>query len=99
MLASSLQYVAVTVLASKAGAPVNPTGDPVQLAFTTAGADPQTGDFHAATWQGATSPYVAQILVGPGGTVTLTAGLYAVWVKVTDSPEIPILYAGSISVT
>ena len=46
-----------------------------------------------------TSPatYEACCLVGPGGTVTLTAGvIYAIHVKVTASPEIPVIPAGRV---
>ena len=40
------------------------------------------------------------VLVGPGGTWPLTAGSYAIWVKVTAAGESPVLdNAGSIIIT
>lgn len=89
----SRQYVKVPVAAKLAGAVVNPTADVVTMAFPVHGSDPAT--WLAATWEtDATSTpatYLARCNVGPGGTVTLAAGTYDVWVKVTDSPEIPAL--------
>jgi hypothetical protein len=99
--AASLQYVRVPVAAKVAGAVVDPTADVVTMAFM-AGGTPTTGDLKTASWETdpTTSPptYSARCLVGPGGAVTLTAGLWSVWVKITDSPEIPLLHAGSLRV-
>ena len=33
--------------------------------------------------------------MGPGGEVTLAAGIWRIWVRVTDNPEVPVLRAGS----
>lgn len=97
-LATSLQYVNAIVTA----ADVNPTGDSVYMAFTNQGARPQSGDWKAASWNTAANVgvnnYLARCLVGPGGTVTLTTGQYAIWVKVTDNPEVPELPAGQLSI-
>jgi len=88
--ALSLKYVRCPVTATVNGQPLNPTGDVVQLAFMAPGALPASGDWKTATWETADSTHWAIILVGPGGTVpTLTPGAWTVWVKVTDSPEIP----------
>lgn len=99
--ALSLQYVQAQVSATAAGSPINPTGDVVQFAFPLDGAQPST--WYTGSWDG-TSPrsngmYVAHCLVGPGGTVTLTAGSYNVWVKVTDSPEVPVIDVGLLQIT
>lgn len=97
----SLEYVRVRVSATVAGSPVNPTGDPVQMAFITPGAVPGPGDWNTAGWDTAPTGgvYTAQCLIGPGGTITLPAGVYAVWVKITDNPEIPVRQAGAIRLT
>jgi hypothetical protein len=99
---ASLEYVRVPVRATSSGAAVNPTGDTVHMAFVDGSAAPVSGDWKTASWDtDAVSPpavYRAQCLVGPGGTVTLAAGTYAVWVKVTDSPEIAVKRAGHIRV-
>lgn len=97
-LATSLMYVnaIVTCLGG------NPTTDPVAMAFTTPGVDPQAGDWRTATWNTTvtlgTNQYMAQCLVGPGGTVTLPVGSYQYWVKVTDNPEIPELPVGMLTI-
>jgi len=94
----SLQYVTAQITV-QAG---NPTADTVQFAFTTAGADPQPSDWKTGSWATVTGlptgVYVAQCLVGPSGAVQLTAGTYQVWVKITDSPEIPVLQAGTLQI-
>ena len=100
--ALSLEYVRVPVAAKQAGAVVNPTADTVTMAFSAAGVDPVAGDYKTASWEtdATTTPstYYARCLVGPAGTVTLAAGTYEVWVKVTDSPEIPVKRSGTLIV-
>lgn len=97
-LASSLQYVPLVVTCLGG----NPTTDPVAMAFTAPGVDPQPADWKTASWNTTATlganQYLAQCLVGPGGTVTLTNGTYQMWVKVTDNPEIPQLPAGMLSI-
>lgn len=100
--ALSLEYVRVRVSATNAGAAVDPTGDTVVMAFTAEGVAPVSGDWKTASWETdattTTDSYYARCLVGPSGTVTLTAGAYDVWVKVTDSPETPVMRAGNVEV-
>lgn len=82
----TLEYVRVTV--SEGG--VDITGDDVQLAFVVEGTAPVELDWEDADWEVGGPPYVASILVGPGGVLELTEGKYEVWVRVTDNPEIPV---------
>lgn len=100
--AASREYVRVPMASERAGAPYDPTGDTVQMAFLTSAGPPTSGDWKTAGWDtdATTYPptYYAQCLVGPGGTVTLTAGFYTVWVKVTDSPEAPVKRAGQMKI-
>lgn len=95
-------YVQVPVSAKEAGLPIDPTGDAVTMAFTR-GADPESGDWKTASWDTdpTTTPdtYLAQCLVGPSGAVTLGRGLWDVWVKVIDSPEVVIVPAGQLEVS
>jgi hypothetical protein len=97
----SLQYVPFQVLPSAFGPIVNPTSDPVQFAFTLGGADPAV--WYAGSWAGTTAllngAYTALCLVGPGGTVALPRGTYSTWIKITDSPEIPVIGAGQLQIT
>lgn len=100
----STEYVIVPVQATKAGAPYDPTSDVVQFAFApTPNYSPQTSDWQTGSWDTASSsilyPYNAKCLVGPNGTVTLTQGTYVVYVKITDSPETPVIAAGQLSIT
>lgn len=102
--ALSLEFVAAAVTATSAGVPVNPTGDTVAFAFTTPPARPVSGDWKTGAWD-STQPrtpgnaYIAHCLVGPGGTVTLPAGRYTMWVRITDNPEIPVIPFGLLNIT
>jgi hypothetical protein len=99
---ASTEYVRVPIAARSAGADVDPTGDTVVMAFLTGVGPPVSGDWKTASWDtdSTTTPptYRAQCLVGPAGAVTLTAAVYSVWVKVTDSPEVPVKRAGQIKI-
>lgn len=101
--ASSTEYVRVPVYAKASGSTYDPTGDTVQMAFMSSTSAPGVSDLKTASWETDTTSdpdtYFARCLVGSGGTVTLTAGtVYHVWVKITDSPEIPLKRAGLIRV-
>lgn len=95
----SLQYVGVPVKATSiSGTAVNPTADPVFMAFMPQATQvPQNADWKSAVWATRSNnilePYAAECLVGPGGTVQLGIGTYVIYVKVTDNPEIPVLQA------
>jgi hypothetical protein len=95
---TSLEEVPVSVTAPPG---VNPTSDTVQMAFLAVPppTQPSSGAYVAATWQSLSTPYIALCLVGPGGTTTLTAGQWYVWVKITASPEVPVKYAGILEVS
>lgn len=96
-LATARKYVNAVVTALDA----DPTTLPVTMAFTTGG-DPQDSDWQPATWNtGAPlgpNQYMAQCLVGPGGTITLAKGSYRYWVKVVSTPEIPEEPAGFLTI-
>lgn len=102
MSALSLEYVRVRVQATENGTPEDPSGDLVVMAFPVSGVAPVSGDWKSAGWEtdATTTPdtYYARCLVGPSGTVTLSAGTFDVWVKVTDNPEVPALKAGLLEV-
>lgn len=89
----STQYVQTLVAVTSADA-YDPTGDAVQFAFTNASAFPsvQPSAWTAGEW--VTFPgdqYWAQILLGPTGAVTLTNGTWQAWLKISASPETPVL--------
>lgn len=99
----SLEYVLVPVSLKESGLLIDPTSDTVSLAFTAEGVAPVTGDWQTGTWEtdATTTPdtYSARCLVGPNGDVTLAVGVYDVWVRVTDSPEVPVRKAGNLRIT
>lgn len=96
------RYVRAPVEIKVDGVPVNVTVDVVQFAFMSnpPSAKPGVSDWHGASWDTvAPAEYVAQCLVGPGaGGVVLSAGVYDVWVKVVDNPEIPTQNTGLLSI-
>jgi hypothetical protein len=92
----SKEYVRVPVSAKEAGVTVNPTSDEVAFAFVQSG-EPST--WYAGQWETDGTTYYARIAVGPGGSVTLVDGTYDTWVKVTDSPEIPVRKVGQVRIT
>lgn len=98
----SLQYIKVPVTAVVNGASTNPTADTVVMAFVAPSVNPAPADWQIASWETATAPtttYYARCLIGPGGTIALPAAHYYVWVKITDSPEVPAIVAGTLTVT
>lgn len=96
------RYVRAPVSIVVDGVPVNVTGDAVQFAFMAnpPSAKPGVSDWHNGVWDTvAPVTYVAQCLVGPGaGGIVLASGVYDVWVKVVDNPEIPTQNTGLLSI-
>ena len=93
--AASLQFVSVPVAQNLGGS--NPTGLTVAMAFPKPGTEPTT--FYTASWETSGGTYYAQCLIGPGGTAQLAQGYYDVYVKVTSSPETPVIYSGLLEIT
>jgi hypothetical protein len=88
--ASSVEYVKTTVTASE-----DPTSQPPEFAFTTTEAPTV---WIEGEWVDDTT-YDARLLVGPGTTAVLTAGLWFCWLKITDSPEVPVRRFDMLRVT
>lgn len=86
----SLEYLTVDVTADVVVTDVD-------LAIAPLSARPSS--WTAASLSGAT----ASVLVGPGGTVELEPGYYPytynVWVRVNDTPEVPVMLAGTLTLT
>lgn len=95
---TSLEEIPANITAP---AGVNPTGFSVFMAFlaTPPPAQPGALDWQTATWLSTAAPYVALCLVGPGGVIQLTQGLWYVWVKLSAVPEVPVKYAGILQVS
>jgi hypothetical protein len=97
LLASSTEYVFVPVSALGVNAPLNPTSDTVQFAFVQGATAPSS--YVGGTWfVPQANTYYAACLVGPAGTVTLTPGIYTVWLKISDNPEVPVRTPGQIQI-
>lgn len=93
-------YVQVAAAAFVDGDPIDPTNDLVEMAFTTIGDNPGSGDWHTGSWT--TAPggtFLAQCLVGPGaGGVALALGRYGWWARITDNPTIPVVQVGELQI-
>jgi hypothetical protein len=81
----------------------DPTGDVVQWAFTD-GRQWPTSDtpWIDAEWEPGSTGNVARtrLLVGPensGHVVPL--GFYSAWVRITDTPEVPVKFAGYLTIS
>ena len=97
-------YVFIPVAVTNLGYAYNPTGDAVSFAFApTATYVPQSSDWVPGSWDASPTnilyPYAAKCLVGPAGTITLGIGTYIIYVRITDSPEIPVLVAGQLQIS
>ena len=88
----SPQYVQVPVTAFGTAGTYNPTGDTVQFSFTPA-SYPVTEPSVWVTGSWVNVPRAGVLGAVPrrarnGGTA-LSIGTYQVWLKITDSPEVP----------
>ncbi|KIF67622.1 hypothetical protein HY68_01605 [Streptomyces sp. AcH 505] len=100
----SLEFVQAEVTATRRGVPYNPTDDVVAFAFTAIGTSrPDT--WYTGGWDGddpipGTHSYRAQVLVGPAGSgPALAVGRYQMWIRISDSPEVPVLPVGQLAIT
>lgn len=95
--ATSLEEVPITVTPP---AGINPVSSTVQMAFLSVSppTQPTSPQWNTAAWSPVAPPYTALCLVGPGGTITLTPGLWYAWIKITLAPEAVIRFAGTLTV-
>ena len=72
----------------------------VEIAVVDVDTRPTTNDWHTSAWTGDPG-YTrnCRVFIGNSvGGISVDAGMYRVFVRVTDSPEIPIMDAGLLSV-
>lgn len=82
------------------GLSLNPTADPVYVAFKQGNAVPQPADWLQANWVSTQAPYQVEFLIGPaGGAYSLPAGQYQVWLMIVDNPSVPVRQAGYLYIT
>ena len=101
VLSTQMLQILVTI---RSPAGYDPASDVVAMAFTPLtypGTSPAPGNWVTGSWSTFPGPaYWAQALVGPvnGGTA-LAIGTYQVWLRVTDSPEVPVLQPCLLTIT
>lgn len=81
------------------GVTADVTTDAVEVAIIDYGAPLADADFVAGTWRNVAGIPNASVLVGPGGAPSIGpigGGVRDVHVRFTDSPEIPVLFAGTV---
>lgn len=101
VLATEWARYAVTVDAS------DPAYDPtvaaaVAFSFRQSGHAPTVSDWTAGSWETFAGPprrWIARVLVGPGGAVTLDRGEWTVWIRITDGAEVVTRAVDTISIT
>jgi len=105
---AALQYIRVAVHAIVNGnASYNPTVDTVQFGFlneATNSSSTAPSSWLAGSWEtqviSGQTTYVAKCLVGPGGTFVPAANTnWWTWAKISDNPEVPVLFVGELRVT
>lgn len=69
---------------------------PVEIAVVASTLEePASGDWKPAVWDGTD----AKVLIGPGTGLPLANGTYRAWVRVTASPELPVVRGGLLRIT
>lgn len=88
--AASTEAIAVPVSHLVVGSPLDITTLPVSISMTLPDTNPTT--WESATWQTINNQTCAVANIGPGTTVgALAPGVYDCWVKVVNTPEIPVM--------
>lgn len=93
---NSTEFVRFLVKARVEGQKYDPTTDVLKFSFPVKGSQPSS--WVDGEWETAGKDHYAMALVGPGGT-PLTAGDYDVYIKITDTPEIPVRHLEILRIT
>lgn len=96
--ALSTRYVKCWISVTQSGSQIDPTTGTVEFAFKQGNATPGASDWKTGSWETTPFEYMGRCLVGPNGTVALTAGSYDVWVRYTKAPETIIEEIGSLTI-
>lgn len=92
-MAATIPSVSTEYLHGPVTASVTLDTQPVQVAFVTpSSATPSDAtSWVDAEWEGtAGTTRTWRVLIGPGTSSPLPAGAYGVWVRITDTPEVPV---------
>lgn len=98
MALASTIYIPANISTTIGGVSFNPTADAVSFAFIAGPTEPQSGDWNTGVWVSGGPPYIAQILVGPSGGLSLSRGSYIIWCKVTASSQVPVFQVGQLTI-
>jgi hypothetical protein len=71
---------------------------PVDFAFVADGDTLDTATWVEGSWEPTTTRTIARVLVGPGGTVTLSPGDYRCYLRVSGVEAVPVLFVGVLRV-
>ena len=97
----SVSSLADVVMQVEVSTPADPTGDPIEFAFTQGGVD--ASSWTVGAWVGSYADGKAQaispLLPSSGSTVTLAKGRWRVWVRWTVGSETPVETPFEIAVT
>lgn len=101
--AETLEYVLVDVEAWDSGYKIDPTAATVEFAFLNNDDDrpDDNAGWVTGDWEQANRSYFARCLIGPGspsGVVLVAGTTRYVWVRITNDPERPVKYSGTIEV-
>ncbi len=75
---------------------LNPTTLPVELAVITGSGEPLEADWVTAAWVTESSVVKAQALWSDLVAVPVARTSYVAWMRVTATPELPVLHCGTI---
>lgn len=77
----------------------DPRSHLVEFAFVVPGTDPVSGDWKSGSWEPTGAlPYSARILVGARGGLSLAAGTYQAYCRITTGTEQPVRNVGILTV-
>ncbi len=92
----STRFIKCWISVTQSGVQIDPTTGTVEFAFKADNTTPQEIDWQDGSWESTSYEYLGRCLVGPSGTIALSAGEYDVWVRYTRSPEIVIENVGNL---
>ena len=91
---SSLQELLTPITARS-----DPTSYSVRVAVLPDGQRPEDADWHTAEWHTIDGVPHAGLLVGPGGAIQLSPGVYRTWIEIAASPEKPVVASPRFNIT
>lgn len=94
---TSVENILIPFRLLREGVYIDPTGLDVFVALSAAeDTDPVAGDYVAASWESVPEDetYWVAALVGPGADLDPGSGTWWAFVKVDDTPQVPVKVAG-----